>query len=83
MMDELEDEDIETFLAFIALRGRVVYPGRAISACRDPKDDRVLEAAVAGEADCLVTGDEDPQVPGNFEGIEIVEPRAFLERWGA
>jgi putative PIN family toxin of toxin-antitoxin system len=75
----LIDEDIETVLAFIALRGRIVTPDRAIRVCRDPKDDMVLEAAVAGEADYIVTGDEDVVVLGNFEGIEIVGTRPFIE----
>ena len=75
----LTDEDIETVLAFIALRGRIVHPERASSVCHDPKDDMLLEAAVAGEADYIVTGDEDLLVLGNFEGLEIVGPRAFLE----
>lgn len=78
----LTDEDIEALLALIALRGQIVYPERAISVCRDPKDDMVLEAAVAGEADYIVTGDEDLLVLGDFEGIEITSPHVFLERLG-
>ena len=27
--------------------------------CRDPDDDKLLETALMGEADCLVTGDRD------------------------
>jgi len=76
----LTDEDIEAFLAFIMLRSRIVYPERTISVCRDPKDDMVLETAVAGEADYIITGDEDLLVLGDFEGIEIIGPHAFLER---
>jgi len=76
----LTDEDIGTFLAFIMLRGRIVHPERTINVCRDPRDDMVLEAAVAGGADYIVTGDDDLLVLGEFEGIEITGPRAFLER---
>ena len=37
----------------------LINPARTIDAARDPGDNRVLEAAVAGEADYIVTGDHD------------------------
>jgi putative PIN family toxin of toxin-antitoxin system len=37
----------------------VVAPGVEITASRDPDDNRVLEAAIAGQADAIVTGDRD------------------------
>lgn len=51
---------------------------RRIVACRDSKDDKVLEAAVAGHADVIVSGDDDLLVLSPFEGIPIVGPAAFL-----
>ena len=36
-----------------------VVPTRPIRACRDPKDDQILEVAVHGNADALITGDAD------------------------
>ena len=55
--------------------------------CRDPDDDRVLAAAIAGEAEAIVTGDADLLVLEAFEGVRILAPRGFLEtsgssRWG-
>lgn len=47
--------------------------------CRDPDDDRVLAAALAGAADAIVTGDEDLLVLHEFQGIRILTPRRFLE----
>ena len=49
-----------------------------ISVCRDPDDDKVLEIAVAGGADCIVTGDQDLLVLDPFQGIPILTPAAFL-----
>lgn len=46
--------------------------------CRDPEDNMVLEAAVAGSADVIVSGDEDLFVLNPFESIPIVGPSAFL-----
>ena len=77
--NHLRDEDVETVLALILLRGKQVAPQRRIVACRDPKDDIVLEVAVAGQADFIVTGDNDLLVLHPFEGIPIVGPAEFLK----
>ncbi|MCO5185676.1 MAG: putative toxin-antitoxin system toxin component, PIN family [Anaerolineae bacterium] len=71
-------EDIKTIVALVMLRGEGVTPDRKISVCRDPKDDMFLEIAVAGDADVIVSGDEDLLVLNPFEGIQIVAPRDFL-----
>lgn len=46
---------------------------------RDPKDDMLLEATVAGEVDFLVTGDQDLLVLGSIGSAQIISPRAFLD----
>jgi uncharacterized protein len=70
---------IEATLAVIALRGELVGPTRKLKVCRDPKDDMLIEAAVAGEAEYVVSGDEDLLVLKKFELVRFVTPRAFLE----
>jgi predicted nucleic acid-binding protein len=50
-----------------------------IAACRDPKDDKFLELAVAGRADLIVTGDADLLVLNPFRDISIVTPAAFVQ----
>lgn len=50
---------------------------------RDPKDDMMLEAAVAGAAEYLVTGDQDLLVLKEFKGTRIVTPREFLDHFGS
>lgn len=76
----LQDADVETVLRLIVLRGEAVAPRRRIVICRDARDDKVLEAAVAGEVDAIVTADKDLLVLDPFEGIPIVGPAAFLGR---
>jgi uncharacterized protein len=44
---------------------------------RDPDDDPVLAAAAAGRCECLVTGDRDLLVLGEYQGIPILSPKGF------
>jgi len=72
--------DLAIILRLIALRGEKVFPTRRIAVCRDSKDDKFLEAASAGGADYIVSGDEDLLVLNPFEGIAIISPADFLVR---
>jgi|ERR1700733_4734503 putative PIN family toxin of toxin-antitoxin system len=47
------------FLAALVREVDFVDIAEVIAVCRDPKDDKFLELAVAGRADCLITGDPD------------------------
>jgi hypothetical protein len=49
---------------------------------KDPDDDKYLAAAVAGRASFVVTGDPHLMTVGQYEGIRIVNPRAFLDLRG-
>jgi uncharacterized protein len=49
-----------------------------VVACRDPKDDKFLSLAVNGQADFIVTGDQDLLVLNPFRGVAILRPEEFL-----
>jgi uncharacterized protein len=49
-----------------------------IDECRDPKDNKYLELAISGNADSVVTGDEDLLVLHPFRQIPIVSIQTFL-----
>jgi putative PIN family toxin of toxin-antitoxin system len=49
-----------------------------IHACRDPRDNHVLEAAINGRADTIITGDVDLLALHPFHGIRIVTPEDYL-----
>ncbi len=55
-----------------------IEPVVKISECRDPKDNKFLEVAVAANADCIVTGDNDLLILNPFRGIKIISPSDFL-----
>jgi len=71
-------DEVEALCALVVRRGELVQPSRTITACRDPKDDKFLEVAVEGQADAIVTGDEDLEVLDPFEGIPMIQPFKFL-----
>ena len=68
---------------FLRLLGRItemVPVVHTIRACRDPRDDKFLELAVNGEADIIITGDDDLLVLDPFRDIPIITPAAYLGR---
>jgi|SRR5271157_436731 len=77
----LEPDDIAAIINLIRLRGELVMPSCKVTACRDPKDDKFLEAALAGNADCVVSGDADLLELTPFEDILILRPAEFLARF--
>jgi putative PIN family toxin of toxin-antitoxin system len=48
--------------------------------CRDPKDNKYLELAVSGKAECIITGDEDLLVLHPFRQIDILTVQNFLDK---
>lgn len=69
-------ERIAIMRAF-AHRQTIVKAKKRITACRDPDDDYLLEIAVAGKADCIITGDNDLKALDPFQGIRIMGYRDF------
>ncbi len=58
----------------------MVEPHSQVSMCRDENDNRVLECAIDGQADFIVSGDTDLLELQTFQGIAILTVRDFLNR---
>ena len=71
-------EDRSVFLALLEPVSEWVSIVGARLGCRDPEDDKFLETALMGEAECVVTGDQDLQVMSPFHNIPILSPADFL-----
>ena len=70
-------------LAFVAryIEGtQLITVNLNLNICRDPKDDKYLELALSGQADCIISGDEDLLVLHPFRGIPIMAASDFLTR---
>ena len=57
----------------------VMLGGITVSASRDDDDNRILETALVGSCNYIVSGDKDLLVLQNYEGTEIVVPTEFLK----
>ena len=70
--------DCRELLSLIHEAAIHVTPTERLTICRDPTDNAVLEAALAGSADVIVTGDADLWVLHPFRGTPILRPAEFL-----
>jgi putative PIN family toxin of toxin-antitoxin system len=62
------------------LRDEAVWfePATRITDCRDPKDDKYLELALAAGAEIIVSGDDDLLVLDPWRDVRILRPAAYL-----
>ena len=76
----LSREDRDRFLEALIRESELVDISETVKACRDPEDDRILELAVNGSADFVITGDADLLAMDPFRGTRIVTPADFLHQ---
>ncbi|WYL95953.2 MAG: putative toxin-antitoxin system toxin component, PIN family [Gloeotrichia echinulata IR180] len=69
----------DLFLGWLTESVNFIEISKTIVACRDAKDDKILELAVNGDAELIVSGDEDLLILNPFQQIAIVTVRQFLE----
>lgn len=74
------DEERTRFVALVMALSEVVdLPERIPRICRDPDDDRVIACAVVGEADVIVSGDDDLLALERVGGIPVLSAAQLLE----
>ncbi|MGV8092120.1 MAG: putative toxin-antitoxin system toxin component, PIN family [Mangrovibacterium sp.] len=67
-------DSFKEFVKFIPLT-------ETICVCRDSKDNKYLELAVAAKADCVITGDADLRALHPFRDIPILSASDFLKQF--
>ncbi len=75
----ITDAERTRFLADLLEKSAVIPITEPITVCRDPDDDKFLELAVSGNADYLVSGDNDLLALHPFRAIPILRPAEFLK----
>ncbi|WP_228038698.1 putative toxin-antitoxin system toxin component, PIN family [Nostoc sp. LEGE 12450] len=76
----LTKERRQEFLEDLTENAQFIDVTEQINECRDPKDNKYLELALSGQAECIVTGDDDLLVLNPWRGIEILTVQEFLAK---
>jgi len=72
-------KDIEYLLDTFDTYGKIIKIKSDIKECRDTKDNFLLNLAVDGKADYLITGDKDLLVMQNIQNTIIISIAEFLK----
>ena len=72
-------EELARIAVFLSDLGTTVRPRRKLRIVKDEPDNRVLECAVTGHAEAVVTGDRALLELREFRGARIVSLREYLE----
>ena|SRR5690348_14157510 len=81
MAAERYSATLHSIIGLIELHSEMVEPAKfAKMVCSDPDDDKFLEAAVASNAEYVVSGDRALLRVGLHRSVEVVKPSEFLKR---
>ena len=72
-------EELARVAVYLADLAEVVTPRRRLKVLKDDPDNRILECAVTGKVDVIVTGDLAMLRLGVYRGIRILSLREFLD----
>ncbi|MCX8132213.1 MAG: putative toxin-antitoxin system toxin component, PIN family [Clostridia bacterium] len=73
----IHPHELDEFISLLSLKTIVPSNYGRINDCRDEKDNMILEATVYGNADFIITGDEDLLILDPYRWIKILSPVAF------
>ncbi len=77
----IKPDEFDDFASLLLVKAEFVTPSEVVTAVKaDPSDNKFLEAALEGEADCLVSGDNHLLALKFFRGIPIITAREFIEQ---
>jgi putative PIN family toxin of toxin-antitoxin system len=65
------------------IKGLLIFRevSETITDCRDPKDNKFLELAIAANASCIITGDKDLLVLHPFRNVPILNAADFINNF--
>ena len=72
--------DTLAFLEIITLNSEIIEPNIRLNVIKaDPSDNKIVECAIVGNANYIVTGDKHLLVLKEYNKIKIVTPREFIK----
>jgi len=75
-------EDFHSLLSAMDNRVNIVQIGaNPVSVCRDPNDNFIIETALIGNAEFVITGDNDLLTLQQYNTVSFVTVRQWLDRF--
>lgn len=71
-------ESLAHIAVFLGDLATITKPGRRLKVLKDAADNRILECAVAGRAEVIVTGDQALLALVEYRGVRILSLRDYL-----
>ncbi len=75
-----DKEELSRVAVVMGEMGTLVKPSSRLSVFRDEPDNRILECAVEGQAEAIVTGDKAMLAVVEYEGIRMLSLARYLDR---
>jgi len=72
-------EELAHAAVYLTELATLVKPRKRLHVVKDEPDNRILECAVAGNADAIVTGDKKLLELGEYQGVRILSLREYLD----
>jgi putative PIN family toxin of toxin-antitoxin system len=77
---DVDKKEIEDYIKIIESYSiKIILRNEIEKICRDKDDDKILQCGLEGNADFIVTGDDDLLVLEKYKAIRIVKPREYLD----
>lgn len=77
-----DSEAVSRVAVYLSELAIIVHPKKAVHVLKDEPDNRILECAISGKADVIVTGDKEMLELDEYSGIKIISLREYLEERG-
>ena len=75
------EKQVDELVSKILSISRVIEPQLQLEVVEnDPDDNKVLEAAIAGDVDCIISGDSHLLELEEYDGLQIYSPDGFLTK---
>ncbi len=77
----ITDDRRREILELLSAAALWIEPVMRVHDCRDAKDNRYLELALAADAKVIVSGDDDLLALDPWRGVRVLRPAAFVARF--
>ena len=82
LAEERPNIDLNPILNFVIEHAKMYKPAKLKEPiCEDPDDDKFFACALASGSKIIVSGDKHLLKVSGYEGVEVLKPREFVDRY--